>query len=76
LQRFELPLRWTGVSDGSSHTQCVKLDELNPVQKRDLKTILLKHKKALQAEMKAVDKKLKALEAICQKNVWMRKVKR
>jgi len=46
------------------------------MQKRDLKRVLLKYKKALQAEMKAVEKRLKTLEAICQKNVRMRKLKR
>jgi hypothetical protein len=46
------------------------------MRKRDLKRVLLKHKKAVQAEMKAVDKTLKALEVICQKSVRMRKVKR
>jgi hypothetical protein len=46
------------------------------MQKRDLKKMLLKHKKALQTEMDAVEKGLKALEKRSVKRTGIRKTKR
>jgi hypothetical protein len=46
------------------------------MQKRNLKKTLLKHQKALQAEMDAVEKGLKALEKRSVRKTGIRKTKR
>jgi hypothetical protein len=54
----------------------VKVEEPNPMQKRELEKMLLKHKKALQEELDTIEKGLKVLKKRRVKRTGIRKTKR